>query len=110
IVIVIDEFAELIMSAGKQAEDAVVRIGQLGRAAGVHLILATQQPTVKVVTGLIKANIQTRVAFKVASQSDSRVILDENGAEELFGKGDALLRFPEEPGLIRFQGSLVTPQ
>lgn len=108
VVIVIDEFADLMMTSNRYSEAAVVRIAQIGRAAGVHLIIATQRPTVNVVTGLIKANIQTRMSFKTASKIDSRVILDEHGAEQLLGRGDALIRLPNAAEPIRMHGAFVT--
>lgn len=107
LVVIIDELADLIMLGKKPVETAIVRIAQLGRAAGVHLIVATQQPTVKVVTGLIKANISCRIALKTATLSNSMVILDTKGAEKLMGKGDALLKLPDRATPIRFQAPLV---
>lgn len=101
IVIVIDELADLIMQT-KYAEERLVRLAQLGRAAGIHLVAATQRPTVDVVTGLIKANFPARLAFRTSSKVDSRVILDQNGAEGLLGKGDGLLLVDGE--LTRIQG------
>lgn len=107
LVVIIDELADLIILGKKPVETAIVRIAQLGRAAGVHLIVATQQPTVKVVTGLIKANIPCRVALKTATVSNSMVVLDTKGAEKLIGKGDALLKLPDRVTPIRFQAPLV---
>jgi S-DNA-T family DNA segregation ATPase FtsK/SpoIIIE len=106
IVVCIDEFADLILNS-VDVEDTMIQIAQLGRAAGIHLILATQRPTVDVVTGLIKANIQTRICFKVADKVNSRVVLDSNGAEELLGKGDALIRQADNPDLLRIHGAFV---
>ena len=107
VVVMIDELADLIILGKKPVETAVVRIAQLGRAAGVHLIVATQQPTVNVVTGLIKANIPCRIALKTATVSNSMVILDSKGAEKLTGKGDALLKLPDRTTPIRFQAPLI---
>jgi S-DNA-T family DNA segregation ATPase FtsK/SpoIIIE len=92
IVIVVDEFADLMMQQGKEVESAVARLAQKARAAGMHVILATQRPSVDVITGMIKANFPTRIAFRVAQRTDSRTILDEQGAEHLLGKGDMLIK------------------
>lgn len=113
IVGIIDEYADLIMgagNAGKDLETAVARLGQKARAAGIHLILATQRPTANVVTGLIKANMPGRLAYKVSSTIDSQVILDRPGAESLTGMGDLLLIGPADPEPIRAQGPLVTDE
>ena len=107
IVLIVDELADLMMVAGFEVEQNLVRLAQLGRAAGMHLLLATQRPSVNVVTGLLKANIPARCAFAVSSQVDSRVILDAAGAEKLMGKGDALILHKESPKAQRMQGALV---
>jgi S-DNA-T family DNA segregation ATPase FtsK/SpoIIIE len=108
IVVVIDEFADMIMLVGKKVEQLIARIAQKARAAGIHLILATQRPSVDVITGLIKANIPTRISFQVSSKVDSRTILDQGGAEQLLGHGD-LLFLPSGAGVpIRVHGAFVS--
>ncbi|HSF46703.1 MAG TPA: DNA translocase FtsK, partial [Chitinophagaceae bacterium] len=96
IVLVIDEFADLIMTAGKEIEMPIARLAQLARAVGIHLIIATQRPSVNIITGTIKANFPARIAFKVSSKVDSRTILDTGGAEQLIGRGDMLISYNGE--------------
>jgi S-DNA-T family DNA segregation ATPase FtsK/SpoIIIE len=108
IVIIADELAEIMMTAEKEAEQHIVRLAQLARAVGVHLILATQKPVVDVVTGLIKGNLPARIAFQVTTRSDSRVVLDEMGAERLLGNGDMLFLIPGTSHTIRAQGTFVS--
>ena len=108
IVIVADEMADLMMTAAKEVEQHIVRLAQLARAVGIHLILATQKPTVDVITGLIKGNLPARIAFQVASRSDSRVVLDEMGADQLLGNGDMLFLIPGTSQIIRAQGTYVS--
>jgi len=108
IVIVIDELADLMASYGRDVEAAIVRLAQMSRAVGIHLILSTQRPSVEVITGLIKANITSRVALQVASQIDSRTILDMAGAEKLLGKGDMLFLAGDVAKPRRLQGAMVT--
>jgi S-DNA-T family DNA segregation ATPase FtsK/SpoIIIE len=107
IVVVVDEFADMMMIVGKKVEELIARLAQKARAAGIHLILATQRPSVDVITGLIKANIPTRIAFQVSSKIDSRTILDQGGAEQLLGHGD-MLYLPPGTGLpVRVHGAFV---
>lgn len=110
IVLIIDELADLMMAHGRDVEATIVRLSQMARAVGMHLILATQRPSVKVITGLIKANITARISFKVASQIDSRTILDSAGAEKLLGRGDMLFISPTTPKPKRIQGCLITTE
>jgi len=109
IVIFIDELADLMFSVAAEVEDSIARLAQMGRAAGIHLILATQRPSVDVITGIIKANFPTRISFQVSSKVDSRTILDTHGAEQLLGKGDMLLMFPGTR-IIRVHGALITEE
>jgi len=109
IVLVVDEFADLIMTAGKEVEMPIARLAQLARAVGIHLIIATQRPSVNIITGTIKANFPARIAFKVSSKIDSRTILDTGGAEQLIGKGDMLISYNGE--VVRLQCAFVdTPE
>ncbi len=108
IVVIIDEFADLMATTGKELESTVARLAAMSRAVGIHLILATQRPSIDVITGLIKANIPTRIAFMVASKTDSRIIIDQVGAEKLLGKGDMLYASAVDPFPVRLQGTFVT--
>jgi len=108
LVIIIDELADLMMREGKNIEDPIVRLAQKARATGIHMVLATQRPSVNVVTGLIKANFPSRIAFAMASQIDSRTILDMPGAEDLIGRGDMLFQPADLPRPIRLQGVYVS--
>ena len=107
IVLIVDEFADLMMSAGKEVEEHIMRIAQKARAVGIHLILATQRPSTDVITGVIKANIPSRIAFTVATQIDSRTILDAGGAESLLGRGDMLYSASGSPEILRVHGAFM---
>lgn len=108
IVVIIDEFADLMATTGKELESTVARLAAMSRAVGIHLVLATQRPSIDVITGLIKANIPTRIAFMVASKTDSRIIIDQTGSEKLLGKGDMLYASAIDPFPVRIQGTFVT--
>ena len=107
LVIIIDELADLMVTAAAEIEGPVVRLAQMARAVGIHLILATQRPSVNVITGLIKSNLPARISFQVASRTDSRVVLDEMGADKLLGNGDMLFLSPGTSQLLRGQGAYV---
>ncbi|WP_083694627.1 DNA translocase FtsK [Chlorobium sp. KB01] len=108
IVVVIDELADLMITAGREVEEPIIRIAQLARAVGIHLIVATQRPSVDVITGIIKANFPSRIAFQVASRVDSRTILDSSGADQLLGNGDMLFQPSDQPKAMRIQGPYVS--
>jgi S-DNA-T family DNA segregation ATPase FtsK/SpoIIIE len=110
IVVVIDELADLMMVARNEVEESIARLAQMARAVGIHLILATQRPSVDVITGLIKANLPSRISFRVSSKIDSRTILDGNGAEQLLGKGDMLFLPPASSRCIRLHGPYISEQ
>ncbi|MEI8022010.1 MAG: DNA translocase FtsK, partial [Schlesneria sp.] len=110
IVIIADEMADMMMTSGKDVEGHIIRLAQKSRAVGIHLVLATQKPTVDVITGLIKSNLPARISFQVASRMDSRVVLDEMGADKLLGKGDMLYMAPETSALRRAQGTYVSDE
>jgi S-DNA-T family DNA segregation ATPase FtsK/SpoIIIE len=108
LVVIVDEFADLMLTSGKEVEQAVIRISQMARAVGIHLVLATQRPSVNVITGIIKANMPARLSFRVSSKVDSRTILDQNGAETLLGKGDSLFLPPGTSNPIRVHGCFLS--
>jgi S-DNA-T family DNA segregation ATPase FtsK/SpoIIIE len=110
IVVVIDEFADLMATTGKELESTLARLAAMSRAVGIHLVLATQRPSIDVITGLIKANIPSRIAFMVASKFDSRIIIDVVGAEKLLGRGDMLVATAWDPFPIRMQGAYVSEE
>src|SRR5204863_169493 len=110
IVVVIDELADLMMVASNEVEESIARLAQMARAVGIHLILATQRPSVDVITGLIKANLPSRISFRVSSKIDSRTILDGNGAEQLLGRGDMLFLPPASSRFIRLHGPYISEQ
>ncbi|MPZ21802.1 MAG: DNA translocase FtsK, partial [Luteitalea sp.] len=110
VVVIIDELADLMMVASNEVEESICRLAQMARAVGIHLILATQRPSVDVITGLIKANLPARISFRVSSKTDSRTILDCNGAEQLLGKGDMLFLPPASSRVVRLHGPYISEQ
>jgi S-DNA-T family DNA segregation ATPase FtsK/SpoIIIE len=110
VILVVDELADLLISGTRDVEEPISRLAQMSRAVGIHLILATQRPSVDVITGVIKANFPSRIAFQVAAKTDSRTILDRNGAEKLLGRGDMLFLHPREHEPIRIHGAFVSTE
>ena len=110
IIVLIDELADLMMVASNEVEQSIARLAQMARAVGIHLILATQRPSVDVITGLIKANLPARISFRVSSKIDSRTILDGNGAEQLLGRGDMLFLPPASSRFVRLHGPYISEQ
>jgi DNA translocase FtsK len=108
LVVIIDELSDLMLTSPKDVETSIIRLSQMARACGIHLVIATQRPSVNVVTGVIKANMPSRISFLVSSKVDSRTILDSNGAEELLGNGDMLFMPPGQGRLIRIHGSYIS--
>jgi S-DNA-T family DNA segregation ATPase FtsK/SpoIIIE len=110
VVIIVDELSDLMMTAAKEVEGSITRLAQKSRATGIHVVLATQRPSVDVITGLIKSNFPSRIAFQVTAKIDSRIILDRNGAEKLVGRGDMLFLAPGSASLVRAKGAYVSDE